>query len=428
MVRMALRVRSSFFHCYEYADRAIDLLQGPWIQTEQQIRHRREFKYAVQLEGKTKEVVDTQMIDVFNDHLCYVITERRTPWSLPAAKDFSIVSKIVVTHVAKSKCKFAIYAKVEWRKRPLLMRKLVEKQALADAGLLARSLTDILIDQVAMLGSSAYNNSRKAVQIFGNVGQSKDVLQPVLSGLPTSSRDRIRPHTRPNLVLCAAKATAVNTLLAVLGALIYLSQATAKVASAHHVLVLILAFSGITNFYFANKDTWGWYRDRQAKKFMKGIGVHTMTGLGHSVWLKDLDVLSVPPLTMMSDANITDAPEGRRHSPCRQNFNALLAQTDPASPPLTSRPTQDSDSKTLSRLQRTRHNFGTYRHDLLVALRVIERVEKETITAEWESWVSNEVGRCKATKRLIDEGAESGVKEWWRNYCGSCEGENKVVA
>lgn len=54
------------------------------------------------------------MIDVSNDHLCYVVTDRKTPWHLPYSQDFQLLSKIVITHVAKSKCRLAIYIKVDW--------------------------------------------------------------------------------------------------------------------------------------------------------------------------------------------------------------------------------------------------------------------------------------------------------------------------
>jgi hypothetical protein len=282
-----------------------------------------------------------------------------------------------------------------------------------------------------MMGADSYNNSRKAVQIFGNVGQAKDVLQPLLSDLPTSSRERIRPHTLNSLAARAAKVGAVNTLLAVLGAIIYLAQAFAKVASAHYVLMIVLAASGVVNMYFANKDTWRWYRDRQARSFMRGIGVHPpSTGLGHSIWLRDLDTLALPldPLAAVDQALNRTQRDDENASPCRQNFNALLAQTDPSSPPLGSISSSDSDAKALSRLQRSRYTFGTYRHDLLVALRVVESVEKETIKAEWDRWVRGEIGRCRATKRIIDEGKESSeaVRQWWERYCGSCEGEFAV--
>ncbi|KIW06268.1 uncharacterized protein PV09_02740 [Verruconis gallopava] len=417
--------KSTVFQMLNRENGAENLLQGPWVQTEQQTHFRREFKYTVQLGGKPREIVDMQIIDVFNDHLCYVITERRTPWFLPSARNFSIIFKMVLTHVAKSKCKFAIYAKIEWRKRPLLTRRLLEEQALADAGLLAKSLVEILTDQIAALGSSAQNNSRKAVQIYGNVGQSKEILRPAPSDLPTSSRDHISPHSIGALVMRSSKTYAINALLAVIGAVIYLAQALAKVSSAHSILVTSLICSSMMNFYFANKDMWGWYRDRQARHFMKGIGVHPSTGFGHSIWLRDLDTLATPQLSISTSKMNGSSAKWEELSLCRENFNFLLAQTDPSSPPLTSKSQkQDVDAMTISRLQKTRDNFGTYRHNLLVALKVIERVEKETISAEWESWIRKEVGRCRASKKIVQEsGGDDSLSNWWKEYCGSCEAE-----
>ena len=63
-------------------------------------------------------VTDYQMIDVLNDHLCYVVTDRKTPWHLPYRQNFNLLSKIVITHVAKSRCRLAIYNQVDWLKPP----------------------------------------------------------------------------------------------------------------------------------------------------------------------------------------------------------------------------------------------------------------------------------------------------------------------
>lgn len=67
-------------------------------------------------------IVDYQMIDVLNDHLCYVVTDKKTAWHLPKSTDFMLVSKIVITHVAKSKCKMVIYVRVDWTKPPTITR------------------------------------------------------------------------------------------------------------------------------------------------------------------------------------------------------------------------------------------------------------------------------------------------------------------
>lgn len=61
-----------------------------------------------------KAISDYQTIDVLNQHLCYVITDKRTPWHLPFRRSFRLVSKIVITFVSKSKSKLAVYTRVEW--------------------------------------------------------------------------------------------------------------------------------------------------------------------------------------------------------------------------------------------------------------------------------------------------------------------------
>lgn len=67
-------------------------------------------------------VSDYQIIDVLNDHLCYVVTDKRTPWHLPFRRNFRLVSKVVITYVSKSKSKLAIYTKVEWLWSPYVLK------------------------------------------------------------------------------------------------------------------------------------------------------------------------------------------------------------------------------------------------------------------------------------------------------------------
>jgi hypothetical protein len=59
-------------------------------------------------------------------------------------------------------------------------------------------------------------------------------------------------------------------------------------------------------------------------------------------------------------------------------------------------------------------------------LRVVERVEREMLNAEWESWVWSEAIKCKQTaavlKKNAGEGEMVGLKKWFDGYCGSCLG------
>jgi hypothetical protein len=111
--------------------------------------------------------------------------------------------------------------------------------------------------------------------------------------------------------------------------------------------------------------------------------------------------------------------------------------------------------------------MGAYRHDLLVAMRVVNKIESEMVHSEWESWLAGETGRCEQVRELLardgsggekgqvpvqsiipgaprwDFGEGSGggddesgggekqrraaLREWFSEYCGSCAAEQKSV-
>lgn len=119
--------------------------QGPWVSNESH-HLRRELNFQVETTdllgmfsqfirtssrltlhlclGRTKgnTISDYQIIDVLNDHLCYVVTDKRTPWHLPFKRSFRLVSKIVITFISKGKSKLAVYTKVEWVWQPYGMQ------------------------------------------------------------------------------------------------------------------------------------------------------------------------------------------------------------------------------------------------------------------------------------------------------------------
>lgn len=115
-----------------------------------------------------------------------------------------------------------------------------------------------------------------------------------------------------------------------------------------------------------------------------------------------------------------------------------------------------SNSKaTARRLRRTRQRLGSYRHDLLVAMRVVNNIEKEMIQSEWENWLADENLRCEQVKMMLSDKSSNGssssgssskmaattdvisdgkqkvmrpvdekriesLKGWHAEYCGSC--------
>lgn len=88
---------------------------------------------------------------------------------------------------------------------------------------------------------------------------------------------------------------------------------------------------------------------------------------------------------------------------------------------------------------------------MVVALRVINSIEREMVNAEWEGWLYGEVARCKQLEMHLnkdatgsvngDDRSETGkqqnlglervnwsdVRSWYEKYCSSCFREEESL-
>lgn len=125
-------------------------------------------------------------------------------------------------------------------------------------------------------------------------------------------------------------------------------------------------------------------------------------------------------------------------------FHSLLSAASPStSTPLHTNTTAPLPASALSialanpparaterRLRRARDRYAAHRHDLLVALRLVNRLERDTVAAEYENWIEGEAGRCRVLlerERQGENGGGTGEEVWWRGYCGSCLDEGGVL-
>lgn len=119
------------------------------------------------------------------------------------------------------------------------------------------------------------------------------------------------------------------------------------------------------------------------------------------------------------------------------SFSAFQSLTNASSPDALPEDTLPTRSSTTSRaaarrLRRTRQRLASYRHDLVVAMRVVNGVEREVVRSEWENFLEDENARCEEMRNVLDregdKGGEGrqrvdGVKGWVEEYCGSCQGD-----
>jgi VAD1 Analog of StAR-related lipid transfer domain len=384
--------------------------------------YRREITYEIQNSKRHFEVADYQVIDVINDHLCYVITERKTAWFLPKSNYFTLVLKVVITHVAKSQCKLTIFCRVEWYKNPLFGKRLIDHQANYNLQSYAVSLADIISDQASRLGVQGGTSARKAINIFGSIGQQNQAVQLLASELAPADlkgRKRIRYRSLLRLIFYASRRMTITYCFVFLAWVVQIIHWSIKTFTAHRFLVLGLAISAFVNFYLSQKEGWTWWQDRRARTYMSQLGVKPNSIMGRSIWIRDLD-----NFTMSLEES--DIGVGREtYGACGSAFDALLSQLNPSS-----LPTQSSspDQTMLERISRNRRAYGEYRHDLLVGLRLIGRMERDMLRAEWEQWVWKENLRCKMAEKLIQKsgsktnnGTEA-LRKWWPGHCESCSG------
>lgn len=309
--------KSFIFPKLYFERRAKEIAQGPW-QLVDHGKMTREFKFKVDTFGimaraknnVEKDVVDQQVIDVFSDHITYVVTYIKTPWHLPHSSAFKIITKVVITHVAKSKCKLAMYTKVEWSKTPPLSRALVQRQALEDARRDAEELADVATDQVRKLG--AHSRTKRAIQVYGNIGQQTQVViftpgetqADGTAALPgrKSSQNMIRPRTLTEMVLETLRSILESVATSLLMWAFAGVRKIFSVVTAHRMILAVLALSLLTNLMFTGREGSTWWMERSATKFMSRIGIGPNVMMSKAVYIADLDEAAL--------SSVVAAPDG----------------------------------------------------------------------------------------------------------------------
>lgn len=284
--------KSAVFQLLYHERRAQRIAQGPWIHLDQG-HMRRDFHFQIDYvdmlrRHRQANVVDYQLIDVLNDHICYVVTDMKTPWHLPHHEDFMLVSKIVITHLAKSKCKLQIWTKVEWSKAPTFSKGLVERQALDDLDLDALDLADVITDQVRKLGPQS--RTKKAIHIFGHVGQQTSVSLFSATDGSNSKRPQIKQRTLTSMFSEVTSSFAESAASSVMMWTFAAIKTIWSISSANSIILSLLLLSVLTNMFLSGKDTSEWWTERNAAKFMARLGVGPNLVMSRAVYIKDLDI------------------------------------------------------------------------------------------------------------------------------------------
>lgn len=286
--------KSFIFPKLYFERRAKEIAQGPW-ELQDHGRMRRQFKFKVDyvdMLGRPRpgEVVDQQTVDLFTDHVTYVVTHVKTPWHLPHSQAFKLVTKVVITHVAKSKCKLAIYTKVDWSKAPAFSKNMVQRQALDDAANDAEELAEIATDQVRKLGP--HSRTKRAIQVYGNLGQQKQVVVFTPNEAESAKKPQIKPRTLTAMLFETARSFMESAISSVMMWAFAGVRKLFGIFTAHRVILLLLASSAMYNLVVVSQGTSTWWTERKAARYMARIGVGPNVMMSKAIYLADLEEAS----------------------------------------------------------------------------------------------------------------------------------------
>lgn len=314
---------------------------------------------------------------------------------------------------------------------------IIDKQAAGDLEQDALDLVDLVSEQIRRLG--AHGRTKKAISIFGHVGRQNQASQLQQNG-DTLKIEPCKPRQQRTLtqllleMFTSISETAVSTIFISLFAFV---RWLWKTTNANKIILLLLISSVFINGFYSSRDVYDWWHERNAGNFMARLGVHPDNVMSKAIYIRDIDD---------AIANATIGKSSENASDCFFTFHEQTMR-DQATPLfLGSSGPGDAVSKSATkRIQQTRERLALYRHNLLVALRVVNSIEREIIQSEWERWLRQEIRRCRQVEVLLGKEDSDGemaempmgetvfaeltedVKQWYGKYCTSCRNEQELV-
>lgn len=308
----------------------------------------------------------------------------------------------------------------------------------------ALDLLDLVSDQVRRLG--AHSRTKKAISIFGHVGRQNRVSEFSGVGMNVKFEPR-KPRiqrTLPQLLF----ETIISFLESAISSVMIWAFAIVrwiwKTTSANKVILMLLLSSVVFNAFYSSRDAYDWWQERNAVNFMARLGIRADNVMGKAIYIRDID-------EAVANSTVWQTNSDNNSSDCFSTFHeqAIQQENGLAFSLTASGPRNTLVKTSLQRFQQTRERLGMRRHDLIVALRVINSIEGELVQNEWERWLRQELRRCQQVEALLnasdndDEGdnvvegrqlsqnifAEhtDDVRLWYNRYCTSCQREQEEI-
>ena len=170
------------------------------------------------------------------------------------------------------------------------MSGLVETVAIRDMQRIALDIVDVVTDQVDKLGKSG--GTKKAIQIFGQVGQQVQVSRLSAADVPSpTKKPRFRMRSKPlhRLLTAAILSYMWDALVVIASSIFQTIYACLKLTRLNTILSLVFIISISTNLLTFTNFAKDWWVDRRLTSTMRQLGVHADFPMMRGVYLHDID-------------------------------------------------------------------------------------------------------------------------------------------
>lgn len=143
-------------------------------------------------------------------------------------------------------------------------------------------------DQVARLGPRS--RTKKAMFVFGDVGRQTQVSQ--FSGAESLPLEFRRPRKQRALFPLLVETSGSLLQSAVSSLMIWtfeLIQWIWKTSSANSFILLLLFSSLLFNGFYSSRDTYQWWHERNAWKFVSRLGIQPENVMSKAIYVRDMD-------------------------------------------------------------------------------------------------------------------------------------------
>lgn len=378
-----------------------DFVTSPWFKDSKKPELKRSITFKMNLSSRlfssnSKSNIKTginQTIEDLVDAKYYRVREERNPFKVPSGDILRLIKRYVIVEVDAKTSKLFIYSKVDTVESSStlgLLANIIRKSARSYQNEENLNITDHLEESVQKLGS--HGKVIKAIRIFGNLSKAEGEFKP-----PECPFFRFTLNLMTKFYMKKLLSAFATTVLKSTKALAFGLFHLVRSLSMNKILLLLLALSMMFNVFLSGKATVSFWTARRAEHLVKDFAHDlSINKMERAIYLNELDVLS--------SFNFNSSSE------CFDKF-------------MNDKINDVAGSQVDTRFRESRHQLAVKRNEMLVELKILEKVEKELIAGSWKNFLLSELHLCKIS--LDDMSVEDPSLS---QYCSSCIEDFKKIS